>query len=234
MEKKELHLKSGEYIKDIVYGANDGIITTFAVVAGVAGASLSVPIVLILGFANLLADGISMAASNYLGTRSEREYEKNQRKVEEREIDEHPEEEKKEIEQIYHRIGFRGKQLEEAVSVVTSNRKMWVEEMLFHELGIVPASQASSPLKGASATFLSFIITGVMPLIPYIIGISESTHAFMYSIIFTGVALFIVGSAKTYITKEKWYNAGLEMLAVGAFAALAAYVIGYLLKRVVE
>ena len=96
----------GGYLRDFVYGANDGIITTFAVVAGVAGANLSASVVLILGFANLLADGFSMAMSNYLGEKSNRDFVATERGREEWEVERLPEEEREEIRKIYRAKGF--------------------------------------------------------------------------------------------------------------------------------
>jgi VIT1/CCC1 family predicted Fe2+/Mn2+ transporter len=167
--------KIGEYIGDIVYGANDGIITTFAVVAGVAGANLSTKVIIILGVANLLADGFSMATSNYLARKSENDY-------------------KKTLTGTSHAL-------------------------------------EKNPLKNAGATFLSFILAGAIPLLPYVCGIEN--NLFVLAIISTSLALFIVGSLRSLITKVKWYIGGLEMLGVGAVAASVAYFVGGLLSNVI-
>jgi VIT1/CCC1 family predicted Fe2+/Mn2+ transporter len=116
-------------IKDFVYGATDGAVTIFAVVAGVIGASLSPSIVLILGFANLFADGFSMAIGNYLGTKARAEYIEKQRKREEWEIDNLVDQEKQEIRDIYKNKGFKEELLGEIVRVITSKRKTWVDTM---------------------------------------------------------------------------------------------------------
>ena len=115
---------------DFVYGATDGAVTTFAVVAGVVGASLSPSIVLILGFANLLADGFSMAVGNYLATKAQREYIEKARKREEWEIDNLVEQEKQEIRDIYTKKGFKAELLDEIVKVITSRRKVWFDTMM--------------------------------------------------------------------------------------------------------
>src|SRR5215216_7794999 len=121
-------------IEDFVYGATDGAVTTFAVVAGVIGALLSPSIVLILGFANLFADGFSMAIGNYLGTKAQAEYIDKQRKREEWEIDNLVEQEKQEIRDIYKNKGFREELLKEIVRVITSKRKIWVDTMMREKL----------------------------------------------------------------------------------------------------
>ncbi|HCU47880.1 TPA: hypothetical protein DIC39_02380 [Patescibacteria group bacterium] len=230
--KEDFHnLFAGEYIGDIVYGANDGIITTFAVVAGVAGAALSPTIVLILGVANLFADGFSMAAGNYLARKSEKEYKKTERQREEWEIDKLPQEEKGEIRDIYQAKGFAGHDLERAVKIITSNRKVWVDEMMIGELKIMD-DDIGHPLKNSLATFCSFAVAGAIPLIPYVLGL-QGGLAFKWSVVATAVILFVVGSLRTLITGRRWWLAGLEMLSVGAVAATVAYILGYLLSQLV-
>jgi VIT1/CCC1 family predicted Fe2+/Mn2+ transporter len=220
-------LFGGTYIRDAVFGANDGIVTTFAVVAGVAGANLSVNTVLILGFANLFADGLAMGLGNYLGTKSEVEYIKRERKMESWEVDHIPDLEKKEIETIYQRKGFAGKDLKRAVEIITGNKKTWVDTMMVEELGL-PAEKREHPAKNGIATFISFASAGLFPLLPYLF---KAPGAFNNSIVITGLALFAVGSLRAVITKKNWLVSGLEMLMVGAIAASAAYVTGDLITN---
>lgn len=221
----------GSYLRNMVYGANDGIITTFAVVAGVAGASLEPKIVLILGFANLIADGFAMATGNFLGTRSENQLKAKERRMEEWEVEHVPEEERKEIEDIYRKKGFSGNDLEASVRIITSDKKLWVDEMMIHELGMVPGEE-ESPTKNGFATLVSFVVAGLLPLVPYVFGIRFGS-VFQTAVIMTGIALFSVGSARTLVTKEHWLISGLEMLGVGAIAAVSAYGVGYLLQGLV-
>ncbi len=246
-----LHGKiGGTYIKDMVYGANDGIVTTFAVVAGVAGANLSPTVVIVLGFANLLADGFSMALGNYLGTKSEQEYAHSERNTEAWEVDNLPEEEKKEIREIYSKKGFTGKDLDTAVKIITSNKNRWVNEMMIHELGILPLD-SQAPVKNALATFTAFVIAGLMPLLPYLFsflaprlvprslgeGGSFSEVGFIinfpFSILLTALTLFTVGSARTMITRKTWWLSGFEMLLVGSIAATIAYLVGFSLDQLI-
>jgi len=219
----------GAYLRDMVYGANDGIITTFAVVAGVAGASLDTRVVLILGIANLIADGLSMATGNFIGIHSENQYLAKERKMEEWEVLHVPEEEKKEIRAIYEKKGFSGADLDHAVGIITSDKDRWVDEMMIGELGIVPGEQ-DSPLKNGFTTFVSFVVAGSLPLVPYVFGIGNS---FMVAIAMTGAALFAVGSLRTLLTRQFWFVAGLEMLGVGAIAAVVAYYLGDILEKIV-
>ncbi len=225
------HAGRGSYLRNMVYGANDGIVTTFAVVAGVAGASLEPKIVLILGFANLLADGVAMATGNFLGTRSENQLQAKERSMEEFEVANVPDEERKEIEHIYRKKGFKGADLAAVVSVITADKKLWVDEMMVAELGIIPGEE-ESPIKNGLATFVAFIVAGVLPLLPYVFGVQFGS-TFATAVIMTGIALFAVGSARSLVTKEHWLVSGLEMLGVGAIAAVSAYWVGYLLQGLV-
>ena len=235
-EDKTAHEKyhrtgTGAYLKDIVYGANDGIVTTFAVVAGVAGAGLDATIVIILGIANLMADGFSMATGNYIGTKSELQYQKKEREMELWEIEHVPEHEKEEIRGIYQKKGFKGEDLDRAIKVITANKQVWADEMMHHELGMIPQDVSEeSPFKNALATFIAFSIAGSLPLLPYIFRINSG---FLIATIMTGVALFVVGSLRSFLTRKHWIISGFEMLFVGAVAAGFAYFIGYFIEKVV-
>ena len=138
---------SHSYLRDFVYGATDGLVTTFAVVAGAAGASLSGGIVLILGAANLLADGFSMAVGNFLGARAESQLRDRARRTEERHIALIPDGEREEIRQIFQRKGFEGPDLERVLQVITSDKKLWVDTMVNEEMG--HALHPSSPWAAA-------------------------------------------------------------------------------------
>jgi vacuolar iron transporter family protein len=231
VSQEQLHRRSGgRYIKDVVYGANDGIITTFAVVAGVAGAGLEASIVLILGFANLLADGLSMAAGNYLGSKSEVEYYAAERKTEEWEVEHLPEEETEEVREIFRKQGFEGKDLDRAVEIITADKDRWVSTMLKEELGLQEAD-AVSPFNHGLATFIAFVLAGFLPLVAYIF--HSGSASFNISIIVTALALFAVGASRTYITGRNWFRAGVEMLLVGAIAASVAYLVGFLIEQYV-
>jgi vacuolar iron transporter family protein len=141
-------------IEDFVYGGTDGVITTFAIVAGAFGASLSISVILILGFANLLADGFSMSIGNYLSRRTNIEYIEKERRKEEWSIDNLSEEEKEEIRKIYKNKGVEGDLLEDLVRVITSKRKIWVDTMMKEELGLI--DDKKEPKDTAFTTFFAF------------------------------------------------------------------------------
>lgn len=230
-------LESGirhSYLKDFVYGAIDGTVTTFAVVSGVVGAALSSKIIIILGLANLLADGFSMAVSNYLGTRAEEQFREQIRKTEEEHIRDIPEGEKEEIRQIFKGKGFTGEDLERAVKIITSDPKQWVDTMIQEEFGL--SLNGPSPVKAAFTTFISFITIGSLSLIVFIYELISNTqvnHAFLISALMTGAAFFTIGAMKGKFVGQKWYISGLETLFVGTVASGLAYVVGVLLKSII-
>jgi VIT1/CCC1 family predicted Fe2+/Mn2+ transporter len=231
----EQHLQeSGTYIGEAVYGALDGIVTTFAVVAGVAGANLSAGIVLVLGFANLVGDGLSMGVGSYLSTKSRREYERSERQRERWEIDNYPDGEIHEVREIYARKGFEGEDLDRAVAVITSDKDVWVETMMNEELGIV--EERGHPFFNGLSTFLSFIFAGFIPLLFFVVGLAfpeMAKYSFQMSVLLTAIALFAVGSLRVLVTQTNWFRSGLEMLVVGGAAAAGAYMIGNLLQGLV-
>lgn len=172
MREKTLHERAS-FLRDAVFAASDGMVTTFAVVAGSQGASLSPSIVVILGFANLFADGFSMSSGTYLGVKSELEFERAQG-------DSH--------------------------------------------------SGEGSPFKQSFITFLAFDLAGFLPLTPYLLKIDDQ---FSLSVIVVVISMFLIGVARGRFTRKGWARSGFEMLFIGGFAAVVAYVVGFLLKKLV-
>src|SRR5690606_25334943 len=157
--------RAPSYLHDFIYGAIDGAITTFAVVAGVQGAQLDEKIVIILGVANLIADGFSMAVSNYLGTRAERQRRERTREDEARQIRIYPEGEREEIRQIFAAKGFEGEDLERVVEVITGDEELWLETMMSEEHGF--SATYPDEFRAALSTFAAFIVVGAVPLLTF-------------------------------------------------------------------
>ena len=182
MTRRSLHIEphgplqvARHYIRELIYGANDGIITTFAVVAGVAGGGLSLRVVLIIGAANLLADGLSMAVGNYLSIRSHESV---------LETQELPEEE-------------------------------------------------AFPRRHAAATFLAFVVAGAVPLLPYMVP-TLPVDRFVSSAALTLLAMFAVGASRALIANVRWWQAGCEMLGLGAVVAAIAYGSGAVVAAIID
>lgn len=227
-------------IEDFVYGALDGSVTTFAVVAGVVGASLSPSVILILGFANLFADGFAMAVGNYVSSKSRIEYVESERKREEQEIERLPEKKIQEISDIYYEKGFRKELLDEVNRVITSKRKVWLDVLMKEKIGLAEFKD-ENPLSKAVTTFAAFNLIGLIPLLPFIfvftLGFSSSftlKDIFVYSAIFTGLSFFIIGVIKGKVVGKSPVKSGIHTLTVGGLAALVSFLIGSFLSYYIE
>ena len=210
-------------LRDFVYGSIDGTITTFAIVAGVEGANLAPSIIIALGLANVLADGFSMAASNYSGTKAELDDIKRLRQIEVQHLKTNPEGEREEIRQILIMKGLEGEVLEGAVRAITSHKERWIDMMMVEEYGVLP--QNPQPFRAAIITFFAFVICGMIPLISYILGLG---NAFIAATVATGATFFLIGALKSRWSLQNWVWSGLETLGIGGIAAALAYFVGTL------
>ncbi|WP_170385131.1 VIT1/CCC1 transporter family protein [Ruegeria atlantica] len=210
-------------LRDIVYGGIDGSVTTFAIVAGVAGAGLSPFIIVALGLANVLADGFSMAAGNYSGTKAELDNIRRIRAIEERHIHQFPDGERSEVREILAQKGLSGRVLEEATDAITANHDNWINLMIEGEYGL--GSVDPHPIKAATATFLAFLIAGMVPLLPFLLSLDQ---AFAVSAWMTMGVFFAIGAFKSRWSLAPWWRSGGETLVIGGAAALIAYLVGSL------
>jgi VIT1/CCC1 family predicted Fe2+/Mn2+ transporter len=217
------------YLRDWVYGGIDGAITTFAVVSGVAGASLPASIILILGLANLGADGFSMAAGNFISTKAERDHYFRLRAVEAEHIDTNPAGEIEEMRQILGKQGFSGTALESAIKTVITDRERWIDAMMAGEYGMVKNQR--SPWQAGLSTLSAFVICGSVPLLPYVASV-RAEDAFLAASCLTMIVFFGIGSLKSRWSLSPWWRSGLETLLLGGGAAGVAFAIGYLLRGI--
>ena len=222
------------YFSDFIYGGIDGAVATFAVVPGVAGAGLAPGIVIILGAANLIADGFSMAAANFLGVRAEHQQRHETRRPELREIRRNPEDECEELRHIFADKGFGGEILERIVETIAADEDRWLETMLTEEHGLGAGHRCA--WRAALATFVSFSVVGAVPLAPFLLGFAGLRPAdrFAISAGATGVVFFLVGAMKSRFVEQCWSLAGLETLFVGGLAAVLAYGVGAVLGGLAE
>ncbi|HMK78933.1 MAG TPA: VIT1/CCC1 transporter family protein [Xanthobacteraceae bacterium] len=213
------------YLRDFIYGAIDGAVTTFAIVAGVAGARLPAVVVLLLGSANLVADGFAMAASNYSGTKAERDDYKRVLDLEHRHIELVPDGEREEIRQIFAAKGFIGGDLERIVDLISGDPMLWAKTMAVEEYGLAPTQR--SPALAALGTFVAFMLCGIVPLVSYL-----AAGGFATCVAATSATFFCVGAIKSRWSPSPWWQSGLETLLVGMSAAAIAFAIGYGLRVV--
>lgn len=217
----------GNYLRDFIYGGIDGTITTFAIVAGVAGANLPGSVVLVLGLANLIADGFAMGAGNYSATKAERDDYNRLLAVERKHIAVEPSGEREEIRQIFAAKGFAGAELERIVAVITSDEERWAKTMAVEEYGLSPA--VKSPLTAALSTAAAFVVSGLVPLVSYLIAYSLTA-----SVVSTGLVFFGIGAVKSRWSLAGWLRSGLETLLIGMSAAGLSFGIGFALRALVH
>lgn len=233
IEKRLSEKTKPSYLGDFMLGSIDGLVTTFAVIAGVAGAHLQLEVALILGVSNLVADGFSMAVSNFFRSKSDQEIIEKARQIEKQHIELIPEGEREEVRQIFKAKGFSGEILDNIVTTITSDEKRWIDTMLVEELGL--RIENPHPLKSALATFVSFCSVGLIPLLPLLASyLIEVPHIYILSGGMTFITFYLLGFFKgRYLDLgHSPLISGLETLFLGGGAATLAYGIGYFIKMV--
>lgn len=220
---------------DVVLGAVDGTVTTFAIVSGIAGTGLEsgVMVAFILGLSNVLADGFSMGASNYLKARSDQQLIDNYRRIEEHHIEHVPDYEREEVRQIYSRKGFSGQLLEDIVTTITSDRDRWVNTMLTDEWGLQLSQIA--PIRSGLLTFGAFLFAGLIPLVPLLLGLLPnwtSGDIFLLSAVLTSAVFLVTGALRGVVLRVSVVRSAFETFLVGGIAAAIAYLLGVLLSGI--
>ena len=224
----EPHIKESNYIRDIVFGFGDGVNTSLGIVAGIGGASVGVDIVILAAIIGMFTGAKAMAVQNYLAVKSQIEILQSEIKREEYEIENAPEDERKEIEEIYKSKGFVGEELNMVVNKITSNKGVWLKTMLTEELGL-NLEILGNPIKGAIVMFISFLIGGILPILPYFIvktGLINNFTALLIAISMSLSSSFMIGAIKGRLAKKSWVKGGLEMSLLGTGIALLGYGIG--------
>lgn len=217
------------YLADAVLGGVDGCVTTFAIVAGAAGGGLPHRTIVVLGFANLIADGFSMAASNYLSVKSRREEVQKARREEQAHIALIPQGEREEVRQIFRKKGFSGDVLEKVVDVITGDDELWVQTMVAEEHGL--PLEERRPLTAGAATFAAFAAAGLMPLLPFLLPAAAAGRELGASVAITALTFLAVGVTKGTVLRVPLARSGLETLLLGGAAAGLAYAAGYVIRR---
>ena len=226
LQQHSVFKKIEKYLGEFVYGGIDGCVTTFAVVAGSVGAGLDSAVIIILGFANLLADGFAMSVGAYLSSKSNKDNFRKHKQREYWEIEHLPESEREEVRDIYRAKGFTGDLLEKVVDVITSDKDRWVNDMMKEELEMMEDDK--SPVYIGAVTYVSFILIGLIPLIVYVVDFISplDRDLFQTASILTGVGFLIIGWLKAYVNQTRYWKGMLETLLLGGIAAIVAYFVG--------
>lgn len=234
METERKESKIAEYFKEIIYGGIDGIVTTFAVVAGFSGAAfsnetttkVSFVIVLLFGLANLFADAASMGLGNFLSVRSEKDLYFSKRKEESRGVENNPETAKEKTIAILVEKGFSTDDASTLAAIYRTNNEYWVDFLLQHHRELSDPRGEKEVFTGL-ATFFSFMVFGSIPLLPFMFQ-SEgyAINAFLYSVAGTFTALVLLGLLKWKAIGTRFLPSLLEVVLVGSVAAVLAFVVG--------
>lgn len=219
------------YFASAVLGGIDGCVTTFAIVAGAVGANFSASVAMVLGAANLVADGFSMAVSNYESVDAQRQQAEALRQREYDHIDQIPEGEREEIRQIFESKGFSGDILEGIVATITGNRKLWVETMLSEEHGL--SKHLPKPFASSLVIFAAFVAVGGLPLIPFLFQSLSLHNKFAISIVLASCVFMTIGGLKGLRSDRAVFRGVMQTLLIGMCAAGLAFVSAYLLRQII-
>lgn len=221
-----------DYLGEFVYGGIDGSVTTFAVVTGAVGAGLDSSVILILGFANLFADGFAMSVGAYMSSKSEKQNYTKHKNIEYWEVEHLPEIEREEIEDIYRKKGFEEPLLSQVVNVITQDKDRWVNEMMKDELNLI--ENTKSPFRTGLVTFLSFVFIGIIPLSIYVFDFFSPSiqDIFIWSSALTALGFILIGYLKSIVTQSGILKGISETVTLGGLAALVAYFVGEFLGKI--
>ena len=227
--------KGSEIIRPVIFGMNDALVSEIALVAGLSGAILSSNVILLAGITEAVAGAISMSVGTYISSKSKVEYYEGEIDEEKKKILLNPSLVKKEIERIYKRKGFKGKDLKNIVNIICSNKDHCLKELVEGELGLVKR-RFDKPKKEAVAMGVSYAISSMFPLVPFFFispnGILTQQSALIASLVITATVLFFAGIYKTKFTGRNWLKSGFEMVAIGLITSAIGYLIGTVLTSI--
>jgi vacuolar iron transporter family protein len=214
---EQVHAAGGSWVRDLMLGLNDGLVASFAVTSGVAGAFNASRVVLMAGLAEMLGGAVSMALAAFISARSQIEFYQSEIARERDEIRRWPERERDEISTIYRAKGFTGQLLDQIVAHITADPERWSSVMMREELGFSSES-FDPPLRSGAAVGLSYLAGAAVPVLPYAF-LAPAAGGVLASALATVVVLFGVGALKTIITDRSWWRSGLESMLTGIAAA---------------
>ncbi|HZU06158.1 MAG TPA: VIT1/CCC1 transporter family protein [Chloroflexota bacterium] len=224
------HEPLGRVLREIVFGMNDGLISSLGFVAGASGAFDQNAPIIIGGLAALVAGTASMAIGGYLSVKAQREFYESEIRRELYEMTTMPEHEREEVRQLYRAKGFEGEELERIVARITANRDVWLKVMMEEELGLFPEHD-TTPLVSASYIGTAFALGALVPILPYFF--LPPLAALGVALALAAATLFAIGAAKARLTRRPWLTSGLEITAFGLLAAAIGFLIGHLVGELV-
>ena len=219
---QEKHSASGALFKEFILGGQDGLVNVLGIILGLAAATANAKLVIIAGLAAAFAESFSMAAVAFTSAKAEADYFASERRRELFEIENFPDTEKKEVQAIYHRKGFRGKLLEDIVEHIVGDRTTWLNIMMHEELGL--SDEFVSPTKTAMIVGLATMFGSIIPLTPFfLLGVKT---AVIFSLVVSAIALFVTGAIEGKLTVGHWAKKGLQLAVIGMVAALIGFLVG--------
>lgn len=228
MSRAEIHHQhrdvSGGWLRPAVFGANDGLVSNFALMTGVAGGSTGRTAVILAGLAGLLAGAFSMAAGEWVSVRTQAELVEAEIANERRELHERPEAEQAELAGVFVDRGVDPELAREVAAQLSTDPDGVLDIHTLIELGEVPGGQPSAWV-AAGSSFLAFALGAVIPLVPYVFGAQSLLPAAIVSVI----GLFAIGLAASKVTRRSWWFSGLRQVAIGSAAALVTFWVGTLI-----
>lgn len=210
-------------VREVVFGMEDGMVSTMGAITGIAAATRDPFIVLLSGFVIIAVESISMGVGSYLSSKSEKEVKLKKISEERGEIAQYPDAEAKELYELYIKNGWSEDLAKKMVKEASKKHGLFLNEMACHELKIIPDS-LEEPLENAFFMGISYVIGGAIPLVAYLF--LPVPFALMVSIPLTMVGIFILGVFTTKFTGRRWWKAGMEMFLLAAAAALVGYGVG--------
>ncbi len=217
----ERHFTGSESVRDVVIGMADGLTVPFALAAGLSAAVTSTQIIVTAGLAEVAAGAIAMGLGGYLAARTDQEHYRSEERREYQETQQLRDVELEETAAIFRGYGLDGAVLEQVTGAITADPKRWVDFMMRFELGLERPDPKRAPISALTIA-ISYIVGGLIPLVPYILGL-ELHRALVYSVIFTGIALALFGAVKGRLTGINMLKSAFQTTLVGGVAAGAAF-----------
>jgi len=228
---KDHHKISGfaTQLREVVFGAEDGMVSTLGAITGIAIGSGEPFSVLLAGFVIISVESISMGIGSYISNKTEKDTHTRKIKEEIFELSKFPKEEKEELKNIYIKDGWPKDIAIKMSETASKDKKLMLKEMAYHELSICKTDYNKSPIKNGLSMFFSYVIGGLIPLIPYLLFSFE--QAIYISISITMIGLFLLGVCTTKYSKRKWWKAGLELFALAGLASIIGFVVGEFVNK---